>query len=73
MQIANSQSIFIYNLNGEKEYFIEIDSLFQIKFLEEPDISLKNQLNSFFSIKEEEKTAQRIVVKFNREDKKHFL
>lgn len=70
LQIANSQSVFIYNLNGEKEYFIEIDSLFQIKFLEEPDISLKNQLNSFFSIKEEEKTAQRIVVKFNREDKK---
>lgn len=41
LKVVNGQNIFIYNLDGEKEYFMEADSLFQIKFFEEPDIDLK--------------------------------
>ncbi|NLI71547.1 MAG: S8 family serine peptidase [Bacteroidales bacterium] len=70
LQVLNSQNIFIYHPNGEKEYFVETDSLFQIKFLKEPDISLKNQLNLFSDIKNEQRTPARIVVKFNREEER---
>lgn len=68
LKVVNGQNIFIYNLDGEKEYFMEADSLFQIKFFEEPDTDFKNQLCSLSDIKDEKEIYTRMVVRINRKE-----
>ena len=68
LKVVNGQNIFIYNLDGEKEYFMEADSLFQIKFFEEPDIDLKKKLCSLSDIKDEREIYTRMVVRINRKE-----